>query len=305
MKKKWYLIVICISFCIFAFLTGCKHEQIKLNSIELAPTMAQSQAPEEPDSVTPEVTNEPLESNESIPNEIIAQGLSKDIIAQELSKDIDDNGVMDLVQIIVREDDSEYVQVIFNGADIFQYEWDDLRLISIEAFEYLDLNRDGENEIFITIYPNVNSRPLIEVLSLKQSNVGWNMMELPLNELGNNCFSFNITRGKDEFDFIISSEYTGQQIHFDASSFFEDGPNSNPNSILAYRNNHYKEGDKVASISFWGIWEAQTGTYNKRNCIIAQQGIEGPYGNGLGRVIIYYAYDKNGLIEVLNIEYVL
>lgn len=131
------------------------------------------------------------------------------------------------------------------------------------------------------------------------------MLEIPLNELGNNCFPFNITRGKEEFDFIISSEYTDQQIQFNASSFYVDEPLSNPNSIQAYRNNHYKEGDQVAYISSWGIWEAYTGTYDGHSCIIAIQGIEAPYGNLLGRVIIYYDYDVNGSIEILNIEYTL
>ena len=295
MKMKIYLYLTCLTFCIFAFLTGCKHEQNKLNSIEAMTSPAVPQAPEVPDPGTPEAKPESLESNEAVP---------KETIAQELSKDIDQNGVMDLVQIMEREDGTEFVQVIFNGVNIYQYEWEELRLISIDAFEYLDLDGCGENEIFITIYPNVNSRPLIEVLTLKQASVGWNRMELPLNELGNNCFLFDITRGKDEFDFIISSEYTDQTIHFDASSFFVNGPYSNPDSLQAYRNNHYKEGDKVAFISAWGIWEAKIGTYNERNCIIAQQGIEGPYGNFLGRVIIYYDYDINGFIEVLNIEYV-
>jgi hypothetical protein len=246
--------------------------------------------------MTPEITIEPLVSNEPVPSETIVQ---------ELSKDIDNNGSMDSVHIIEREDGSEFIQVIFNKDDIFQYEWASLRLLSIDAFEHLDLDRDGENEIFITVYPNVNSRPLIEVLTLKISNDRWYKLDVPLNEIGNNCFPFNITRGKEEFDFVISSEYSDKRVHFDASSFYIDEPESNSNSIQTYRNNHYKEGDKVAFISSWGIWEAQTGTYDGRNCIIAQQGIEGPYGNGLGRVIIYYDYDVNGLLEMLNYEYVL
>lgn len=54
----------------------------------------------------------------------------------------------------------------------------------------------------------------------------------------------------------------------------------------------------------WGIWEAQTGTFDGRNCIIAEQGIEGPYGNGLGRVIVYYAYNENASLELLNFDYI-
>lgn len=178
-------------------------------------------------------------------------------------------------------------------------------IMSISAFEYLDIDNDDETEIFITIYPNVNNRSLIEILTLKRTDSQWYKMDIPLNELGNNCFPFSITRGKEEFDFVISFKYIDKQIHFDASNFYKDFPVSNSNSIQAFRNNHYKEGDEVAFISSWGIWETQTGTYDGHNCIIAQQGMESPYGNGLGRVYIYYDYDENGLLEILNIDYVL
>jgi hypothetical protein len=292
-------------------LIGCTHEPDRLRSIDPTPTTAPATAPEEAEPVIPEVTINPTEEAGPVTPEVTTEPMSIDKTftgetkAEELSKDIDLNGVMDIVRILEREDGSVYIQIIFNGEDIYHCEWSGLRLLSVDVFEYLDLDRDGENEIFITANPSVNSRPLIEILTLKQTDGRWSMLEIPLNENGNNCFPFSITRGKEEFDFIISSEYTEKQIHFDASSFYEDGPDSNPNSIHAYRNNHYKAGDQVAYISSWGIWETQTGSYDGYNCIIAQQGMEAPYGNYLGRVIIYYDYDANRSIEVLNIEYVL
>jgi hypothetical protein len=292
MKKKYYIFLCSIYLCIFIFLSGCKYE---INKIEPTPAIDSSNVTAETEIITPTITNEPIEANET------NQG---DTIIQELGIDIDHNGVMDLAQIVDREDGSNYMQVIFNGDNIFHYETVDIRLISVGTFGYLNLDSDDEKEIFITVYPNVNCRPLIDIVTLKQTDSQWHMMDIPLNEDGNNCFPFCITRGKKEFDFIISSEYTNQQIHFDASSFYKDVSESNINSIQAYRNNHFNEGDVVAGISSWGVWEAELGTYDEQNCIIAQEGMEAPYGNGLGRVFIYYVYDENGLIKILNIEYV-
>jgi hypothetical protein len=128
-------------------------------------------------------------------------------------------------------------------------------------------------------------------------------MALPVNGNGLNEFSYKITRGKEEFDFIISSEDIGQEIHFDATKLFVDDESGNDGSIQAYRSNHYKEGDEVGFISAWGIWEAKTGTYEGRDCIVALQGIEGPYGHGLGQINIYFAYNKQGNVEILKVEY--
>lgn len=224
-------------------------------------------------------------------------------IIQEFCKDIDKNDIIDSVQIRKRSDNTNYIRVIFNGELIFEHEWPELGLLSINTFEYVDFDQDGKDEIYLTVYPNVNSRSLIELLILKQSNGQWDKLNLPLNEIGHNCFPFLITRGKEEFDFIISSEYLEKEIHFDASAYFEDVEEVQVNSIKGYRNKHYKEGDMVAFISAWGIWEAKTGEYANRNCIIAQQAIEGPYGNFLGKVIIYFTYDKDGNLEVLNVEH--
>lgn len=295
MKKifNWFLCF--LFFCLFTFLSACKYESDKSDEIQPTPRIDSAVNSVISDIITPEITMMPTESKESVPS---------DTIVQELSNDIDNNGVIDSVQIFERNNGTTFIKVKFNGDYVFQHEWTDLRIMSIEAFEYLDLDRDEEKEIFITAWPNVNSRPLIEVLTLKQFNSGWYMMDIPLNENGHNYFPFHITRGKEEFDFIISSEYTDQTIHFDASAFYVDDPKNNFNSIQAFRNNHYKEGDMVASVSAWGIWDAHTGSYDGRNCIIAEQGMEAPYGNGLGRIFIYYDYDEFGLIEILNIEYV-
>lgn len=229
----------------------------------------------------------------------------KERIAEELTKDIDGNGIMDVVQTIARNDDSElFIRIFINGEQIFEYkDPNNFRIMGVFLFEYLDLDGDDANEIFITTNTDANSRPLTLVLCLKQAEGQWKLMDIPRNEIGNNGFPFKITRGKKEFDFIISSDAIDQDIHFDATNYFKDDESGNIDSIQAYRSNKYKVGDEVGFISAWGIWEASTGTYKGRNCIIAVQGIEGPYGHGLGHLSIYYSYNEDGAVEILNVEY--
>ena len=38
--------------------------------------------------------------------------------------------------------------------------------------------------------------------------------------------------------------------------------------------------------------------------VIATHGIEGPYGHGLGRIDVYFAYNGQGELEILNIEHI-
>lgn len=293
MKKKSYFIISLILLCTSVYFGGCNHSASEnKKSVE---TEAVSM-PEGPSAVTREITKE---TDENKKTDIV----SDEKVIDELNKDIDNNGVMDSIQLLERNDGTVYLNVSFDGETIFTYEHEELRLSSIGSFEYLDLDQDLGNEIFITVYPSVNSMPLIDVIALKQSEGKWNMMGIPLNEEGFNCFPLTVTRGDKEFDFIISSKLTDKQAHFDASSYYVDEKGNNVNSIQSYRNRLFVKGDIVGYVSSWGIWEAQTGTYEGRNCIIAEHGLNGDSGkfNYLGRVDIYYAYDKDGNIEILDL----
>ena len=262
----------------------------------IAATETQSEA-----TVAPVVTSAviPTIASTAIPTIMVGT------VLEDAAKDIDGNGVTDNLQIISLNNDGgeTCLQVYLNEEKIFEYEDPLVTIMGVGAFEYLDLDGDNTNEIFITASTNTNCRPYAEVLCLKQIDGKWNQMDLPKNEEGNNQFSFKITRGKDEFDFIISSDDTNQIIHYDASQYFKDDESGNFYSIQEYRKNNYKEGNEVGFIAAWGIHDAKTGTYKGRNCIIANQGIEGPYGHGLGEVNIYFAYNEQGKVDILNIEY--
>ena len=222
----------------------------------------------------------------------------------DLNKDIDDNGIDDNIQIISLKDGSETcMHVYLNKEPIFKYDDPQGRLMGVKAFEYLDLDGDGTNEIFIKADTNANSRALVDILCMKQINGRWSQMDIPRNELGNNGFDFKVTRGKDEFEFIISFDNDEQEIHVDASHFFVDDGSDNIDAIKYYRENNYKEGDEVGSSLGWGICEAKTGTYEGRNCIIATEILEVPYGHGLGDINTYFAYNEQGKVEILNVEF--
>lgn len=222
----------------------------------------------------------------------------------DVNKDIDGNEVDDNVQIVSLKDGSETCMLVYlNGKQIFEYEDPNVRLMGVDAFEYLDLDGDSTNEIFITADTNANGRTLVYVLCLKQIDGHWNRMDIPLNEMGNNGFGFKVTRGKDEFEFIISSDIIEQEIHFEASHLFVDDESGNIDSIQAFRKNNYKEGDEVDFSIGWGICEVRTGTYEGRNCIIATEGLEVPYGHGLGDISTYFAYNGQGKVEILNVEF--
>ncbi len=242
-------------------------------------------------------------SNEKV-NVVNTGDNQKERIAEEVNIDIDSNNTMDTVQTITRNDDAEsFIRIFINGEQIFEYTDPNVKIMGVDAFEYLDLDKDNLNEIFICADTNANGRPLKDVICLKQTNGQWNLMDIPINETGNNGFSFEIKRGKDEFDFIISSSDIEQEIHFDATQFYIDDESGNSDSIQAYREKNYKEGDEVGLISPWGIWDARTGTYEGCHCIIATQGLEGIYGNNLGQINIYFAYSEKGNVEILHVEY--
>ena len=257
--------------------------------------------------VTPAIT--PTDSPTSAPT--IIPTTTPEIMAGtvfgDVTKDLDSNGVDDIIQIISLYDygDETGIRVYLNGEQIFEYEGHSyVRLMGVNAFDYLDLDGDGANEIFITADTNANSRTLIDILCLKQIDGHWTRLDIPQNKMGNNGFEYKVTRGKDEFELVISPNIIEKEIHFDTSHLFVDDENGNIDSIQGFRKNNYKEGDELDFSFGWGICEARAGTHEGRNCIIVTERLEVPYGHGLGDVNTYFTYNKQGKVEILNVEYI-
>ena len=226
-------------------------------------------------------------------------------VVDKMKKYVDGNGVNDLIKIISRNDGAQTkMEIHFNGKKIFEYEDPNSRMMGIDAFESFDLDGDNKNEILIAASTDANCRPYEELLCLKQTGDKWRRMNYPKNQQGNYEFPFKITRGKNEFDFIISSKMTKQVVHYNASRYYIDSDSGNDDSIKEYRRKHYKEGDEVGFLSGWGIYEAKVGTFKGQKCIVAIQGIEGPYGHSLGMINIYFKYNIQGNVDILNVKYI-
>ena len=289
--------------CSFVILGGCgtqSNVKIESNKEEPSQTIAvketKANATVKPeDSPTTVKTPTPTTAPTVLPDENVME---------EVNKDLDSNGVNDQLQIISLKDGTETrMHVYLNKKQIFEYEDPSSRLMGVNAFEYLDIDQDGSNEIFITASTDANSRELVDVLCLKLMEGNWKQMDLPLNDSGNNGFSYKVTRGKNEFDFIVSSDTIKQEICINASQLFVNDESGNIDSIQAFRKNNYKQGDKIDSSLGWGISAAKIGTYEGRNCVIATEGLEVPYGHGLGDINTYFAYNKKGILEILKVEF--
>lgn len=252
-----------------------------------------------------DITITPMATASPSATPALAPEIKTGSVLEELVRDLDGNGTDDSLQIVSLDDEGimNSLHVYFNGEKIYEHSIEDLRFMGLFSFEYLDLDEDNTNEIFITADTNTNSRPYTELLCLKETDGVWNRMILPQNEHGLNGFPFKITRGNDEFEFVVSSDYISESVHFDASAYFRDDESGNIDTIQNYRSNNYKAGDEVGFISAWDIHEARTGSYNGRNCIIANHGIEGPYGHSLGKIDIYFAYNPQGDVEILHVEH--
>lgn len=222
-----------------------------------------------------------------------------------MEKDLDNNGTTDNIQIISTEEE-DYVRISLNGKDIFECHFE-TGLFSVLAFEYLDLDQDEEEEIFIIVDPIVNSAPLTEVIVLKNYEGEWKQLAIPKSEGGSNAFPVRVTRGENEFDFVISCEGSDKTIEFDASLFYPKQIYEPEGKTLQeiYREQNFTKGSDVGYTSAWGIWTAWTDSYKGQNCIVAEQGIDGFMGkfNLLGTVKIYFGFDENGEAEILDMVF--
>ena len=228
--------------------------------------------------------------------------------------DLDGNGEQEYLLLTVLTDDSEYdmhLSFYFNGEPSYEYD-DLLRLYPTEA-EYIDLDQDGEKEIFFAFYPMVNSMPLIEYAVLKQSGNGWKALEMIHGEtMLDNAFPISCRYGSTDNTIVITCEGTEKEIIYDIETHYE-------NVIKEYREynmdysayarilegNMYKEGDEFGGIAAWGIWEICSGTYDGRNCLIATHGLQGPEGkfDTIGLVDVYFDYNEKGLVNILDMEF--
>lgn len=228
--------------------------------------------------------------------------------------DLDGNGEQEYLCITSASDDSEFIghlSFYFNGESI--YEYDDILWIFPGEAEYIDLDRDGEKEIFFTFWPTVNSMPLVEYAVLKQTGNGWKALEMIHGgTMLDNEFPISCRYGSVDNTIVIACEGIDKEIVYNIEAYYEarikecqedDGFYAAFTRIL--EGTEYEEGDEFGGVASWGIWEICSGTYDGRNCLIATHCLDGPEGkyDSIGMVDIYFDYDKDGLANIVDMQF--
>ena len=169
---------------------------------------------------------EPVKENENVENAKDDNGyiwLSDTVFISEL-EDLDGNGTKEYVEVDLGDESNNFYshfKFYWNGEMIYEYE-DPCRIAPCVA-EYVDLDHDGEKEIFFSFAPRVNSMPLEEYIVLKQYNSSWKPLEMIHGEtMMDNAFPLSVTKGDTKWQAVISCENLDESVTFDVESHYLD-----------------------------------------------------------------------------------
>lgn len=243
----------------------------------------------------------------------------RDVYVYEF-EDLDNNGVEEYAKVYKLDTKQGYVcRTLFywNGEVIYEYEVS--YGMSVGNAEYLDLDGDGEKEIFLTFWPNVNSMPLIEYIVLKQkSDLSWEPLEMIHGEtMMDNAFPISITKGKNEWEAVITCGDLEKTIIFDLKFYYlklmelmekveADEKDYYERLGFDYEKGFPEESEwyTFGSVCAWGIWNIKSAEYQGQPCLIATHGIQG-YDklDFWGELDVYFNYDAQGKVRFLDMEF--
>ncbi len=235
--------------------------------------------------------------------------------------DLDGNGIE---EIINTEEDNPDLPKYFrwelcvNGESV--YETDCYTRASFEP-HFIDLDEDGENEILIFVYPNVNSASLTQYVVMKHVGDEWKELENTewwtdddRNE-EDNSFPINVSWGEEKCILEINLEGYGSATvdvtkHYE--KFQEEFSELKDESELyelaidmlsSGRSSRY---EGAGGDLDWGIGSMELTSFEGKNCLVASDFIAGPGGRWdvIGLVDVYFNYDVEGKINVLHAEFI-
>lgn len=200
------------------------------------------------------------------------------------------------------------ITVYVNDEPVYQYT-EELRIMGVDQMEYLDLDGDGQEEIFVSFGPAVNSMPLEEWFVLKKVEGGWKLLEMHHNSenMLDNAFPITVVLKKGQFGFGIRCEGWDGEIDFDATARYErlKEVEMGNDVYTAFVDAAYEIGDVVGGPMSWGVWFIDPGTYEEKKCLIANHGLCGGGGKyeQYGWVNVYFDYDAEGKIRILDMTF--
>ena len=266
---------------------------------------------------------ESVKENENLENEKDDNGyiwLSDTVFISEL-EDLDGNGTKEYVEVDLGDESNNfYSHFKFYWNDEVIYEYEDPCRIDPCVAEYIDLDRDGEKEIFFSFAPRVNSMPLGEYIVLKQNNSSWKPLEMIHGEtMTDNAFPLSVTKGNSKWQAVISCENLDKTVTFDVELYYLDlkrkcevvSDNGGETEFISQLVERYEtefidypSGEICGNVSAWGIWNIEVGEYEGHPCLIAAHGIQ-CYDNFdfWGEADVYFDYDETGNTRFLDIQF--
>ena len=315
-KTSWWMILLVLVVCVVVsvcFMTNPKTEK------ENDETLVENTESIDESSSNANVQENITEYDHIQPDEQGYRWLSDEVYFYEF-EDLDQNGVEEYAKVYRIDTEQEYTcRYIFywNGAEIYEYE--NVTAMSPGEAEYLDLDGDGQKEIFLTFWPHVNSMPLMEYIVLKQKeDLSWVPLEMIHGEeIWRNAFPITVTKGKNEWEAVISCEGLEKTVSFDIAYYHsklldlrKNAPSEEQDYWLKLINDYkygfpeVSEWYTFGSVCAWGIWNIKSGTYQEQPCLIATHGIQGyDKFDFWGELDVYFNYDEQGKIRFLDMEF--
>lgn len=266
---------------------------------------------------------ESVEQNENVEDAKDENGyiwLSDTVFKSEL-EDLDGNGTKEYVEVDLGDESNDfYSHFKFYWNDEVIYEYEDPCRIDPGVAEYIDLDSDGEKEIFFSFAPRVNSMPLEEYIVLKQNNSSWKPLEMIHGEtMMDNACPLSVTKGDTRWQAVISCENLDETVSFAVELHYLDlkreceflSDNGEETEFTRQLVERYEtefvdcpSGEICGNVSAWGIWNIEVGEYEGIPCLIATHGIQ-CYDkfDCWGEADVYFDYDEKGNTRFLSIQF--
>lgn len=230
--------------------------------------------------------------------------------------DINQNGVEDYIVSNSDVNSDKYAflwELFLDGEKIYQGT-NELPCAFEEAW-YIDLDDDGEKEVFVKVYPYVNSMPQIQYVALKKSETGWK--ELENTDSGydsdhyTNEFPIRVLSGEKRGEIAISCDGCDDIIQYDVTGYYrklydsDDGVLKAVAQDILFGSQYNSPGITVGSPAAWGVWDLSKSSFDGKDCIIATHGIQGLGGkfDMIGTADVYFKYDNNGKIRIVGLTF--
>ena len=235
--------------------------------------------------------------------------------------EIDGNRVSVQVEQPYEEEGTDYYshqKLFWNGTMIWEYS--EVNYVEPSRVEYLDLDEDGEKEIFYTFAPRVNSAGLVEYVVLKQKGDEWQPLQMQQEgNLAENNFAVSVIY-QGNYNVEISCEGIEKTIAYNVQKHYErmvedetetskkQGFENEPSLYQPYLDDTVAvAGDEYGCLAAWGMWDIKPALYDNevKNCLVATYGIQGlaEKHDFFGYLDVYFNYDSEENYQILDLQF--